>query len=85
MDITATKLELIGKLIDTDNEYVLERVRTVLDKQEEERPLHSHPVTGPPFTEGLFDAAPEASEEVFKMGDVLSHPNVSREFNLDKD
>ncbi len=83
MDIAATKLELIGKLIDTNNEFVLEKVRTVLQNQEEQKV--SHPVTGPPFTEGLFDAELEGSEEVFKMGDVLSHPNLRREFNVDTD
>jgi len=80
MDISATKLELIGKIIDTNNEFVLEKVRTVLEKQEEQKA--SHPITGPPFTEGLFDAELEESEEVFKMGDVLSHPNVRGEFNV---
>lgn len=83
MDIVATKLELIGKLIDTSDEFVLEKVRSALENKEEQKV--SHPVTGPPFTEGLFDAEMEGSEEVFKMGDVLSHPNLRKGFNVDTD
>ena len=83
MDIAATKLELIGQLIKTDNEFLLEKVRSVLNKAEEQRV--PHPVTGPPFAEGLFDTSLEGSEEVFKMGDVLSHPNVRKEFKMDTD
>ena len=83
MDIATTKLELISKLIDTNNEYVLEKVRTVLENQEEQKA--AHPITGPHFTEGLFDTELEDSEEVFKMGDVLSHPNLRRGFNKDTD
>ena len=83
MDVATTKLELIAKLIETNNEFVLEKLRSVLDNQEEQRA--SHPVTGPPFTEGLFDAELENSEEVFKIGDVLAHPNVRGEFNINTD
>ena len=82
MDISILKLELIELLLHTEKEAVLEKVGAVLRNQADD--IVSS-VLGEPLGVELYNKKLQKSELDFENGNVISHYDLKKKYNLDKE
>lgn len=80
MDISTTKLELIAMIIGTKDDFVLERVRTILEKQDPK--IVGYSVVGEPLSEELYNQKLQRAEENYKLGNFISHEDLKKKYNI---
>ncbi len=82
MDISATKLELIELLLHTQKDRVLEKVREILENQNEE--IVGYSVVGEPLNEDLYNKKLQKSEEDLINGRVISQVDLKKKYGVQK-
>ena len=82
MDISILKLELIELLLHTEKEAVLEKVGAVLRNQTDD--IVSSVLEEPLGVE-LYNKKLQKSELDFENGNVISHYDLKKKYNLDKE
>ncbi len=80
MNVSETKLELIELLLNTKNDLVLNKVRTILENNEEE--IKGYSVICEPFTEYEYNKKLEKAALDFKNGNFISHNNLKKKYNI---
>ncbi|MBC7845798.1 MAG: hypothetical protein H7Y10_04855 [Flavobacterium sp.] len=82
MDISATKLELIELLLHTQKDQVLEKVREILENQNEE--IVGYSVLGEPLSEDLYNKKLQKSEEDLVDERIISQVDLKKKYGVQK-
>ncbi len=82
MDISATKLELIELLLHTQKDRVLEKVREILENQNEE--IVGYSVLGEPLSEDLYNKKLQKSEEALVDERIISQVDLKKKYGVQK-
>ncbi|MBP6758939.1 MAG: hypothetical protein KA133_06765 [Flavobacterium sp.] len=82
MDISATKLELIELLLHTQKDHVLEKVREILENQNEE--IVGYSVLGEPLSEDLYNKKLQKSEEALVDERIISQVDLKKKYGVQK-
>lgn len=82
MDISATKLELIELLLHTQKDFVLEKVREILENQNEE--IVGYSVLGEPLSEDLYNKKLQKSEEALVDERIISQVDLKKKYGVQK-
>lgn len=82
MDISATKLELIELLLHTQKDRVLEKVREILENQNEE--IVGYSVFGEPLSEDLYNKKLQKSEEALVDERIISQVDLKKKYGVQK-
>lgn len=82
MNISVTKLELIELLLKTKQDFVLEKVRYILEHQNEDSINSS--IVAEPFSEEAYNKKLEKAENDFINNRVISQKDLKKKYNIQK-
>lgn len=78
MDIQATKLEILQFILNSNKESVINKFKSIVDKEKSEE-IVGYTVSGEPLTIEKMNAKLAKSEEDYKAGRITTHENLLKE------
>ena len=78
MDIQATKLEILQFILNSNKESIINKLKSIVDKEKEEE-IVGYTIAGEPLTIEKMNAKLAKAEEDVKVGRVISDEDLAIE------
>lgn len=81
MELSATKIELIELLLKTDEDLILQKIKTILQNGFYPAKVDSLSFFEKPLDEGEYNEKLKKSEKDFKNRRIVSHEEIKKKYN----